>query len=127
MNNDEMMKIVNYDKNKFILSTKSLNEEDFEKIDNAVNFFSFEKSHNSRNVMLRNSIITLALASNKREEDFILKAIELSLIFADEAWREETMDLSTFQRAGAFSTTEDNVLMFDALVNQRRALRKKTK
>ncbi len=127
MNSEDLMKIVYYDKNNFILSTQSLNKEDFETIDNAVSYFSFDASHNSRNAMLRNSIITAALNANKTEEDFILKAIELSLIFADEAWRAETLDLSTSQRAHAFATTEDNVSMFDALTNQRRALKNKTK
>lgn len=124
MGNERIMEIANYDKNQFILSTASLNTEDFEKIDSIVDFFTVDNtaSHNARNLMLRNSIITYALNANKVEDNFILKAIELSLIFADEAWRNKVADLNTYQRAIAFSTTEDNVVMFDALNSRRNKL-----
>lgn len=107
--------IKSFDKDMFIERTEKLTAEEARKIINATEMYGRETLYRNENQTLRDNIIRMAIYGNTSNTKYILKAIELSLIFYDRGWYDMTRDFNTARRAVEFNTSEENVVMYDAL------------
>ncbi len=103
------------DMDKFIDRTKKLTAEEARKIKSIVDVYGRNNLHRPEDSTLRQNIIRSAIYGNGNNTKFILKAVELSLLFYDERWYSMTRDLDVSTRSFDFDTSEENVIMYDAL------------
>ena len=109
------MDIQEIDTNAYIERAGKITAREARKIRDISDFYATPNIHRPEYSTLRYNILRDAIYKNGKESKFLLKSVELAVRFYDERWYEMTRDLDLLKRASAFDTTEENVMMYDAL------------
>lgn len=107
--------IKDVDTNAYIEDLSKLTEEEATTIKDIADFYGKDNLHRPEHSTLRDNIIRDAIYKNGTLSNFVLKSVELSIIFYDERWYEMTRDFGLSRRAYEFDTSVENVAMYDQL------------